>query len=368
MNDTSAETTEQTRKPADPLRPMDAVAALYSPDHADATEALFASLSRGVFDVPAPAPAPALQQALAFLTYRVVKRTTRREAGPAGPILRNGLLERSGHPYARTLLSSSNSENEALVEGGDPMNGPYMMIMSEIRASATLWDKLFFSSVQGRDVQLRFRWETQATVDQARKRQAAGKNVRLKALAAGTGLSMILAYDRLVQDGIAVACELTDRDAANTAKTTRLLEKLAARRGWKLGAGGISARTEDIFAAADGTTGYDIVTAVGILEYLQGHACDTTERRQRLPDATEERTAVHLAETLGALTESGGCAIVNSYRPHHCTRLLELFGKRFDYRGMPELDTVMKAGGFRPGRTVGSGVIYDVAVYDRQGS
>lgn len=345
-----------------PLRPMDAVLALYAENHAETANALFDCLSREIFEVPDPSPAPALQQALAFLTYRVVKRTTRRD----GATLRNGLLERSGHPYARALLVSSSAENEALVEGGDPMNGPYMMLVPEIRESATIWDKLFFSSVQGRDVQLRFRWETKGTVEQARQKLKSGKAIRMKALAAGTGLSMLLAYDRLVKDGHGeISCQITDRDPANTAKTTRLLEKLAPLRGWKLGAEGISARTEDIFAATKSASGFDVVTAVGILEYLEGHTCQTTEQRLGEPASVDNRTAVHLAETISAITASKGVAIVNSYRPHHCIKLLEVFGKRFDYRGKPELDTVMAAGGFRPDRTVGSGVIYDVVIYEK---
>lgn len=348
-----------------PLRPMDAVLALYAENHAETANSLFDHLSREIFEVPDPSPAPALQQALAFLTYRVVKRTTRRD----GSTLRNGLLERSGHPYARALLVSSSAENEALVEGGDPMNGPYMMIVPQIRETATIWDKLFFSSVQGRDVQLRFRWETKGTVEKACQKLKGGKGVQMKALAAGTGLSMILAYDRLVKDGYGdIFCQITDRDPANTAKTTRLLEKLAPLRGWNIGANGISAHTEDIFAATKSSSGFDVVTAVGILEYLEGHTCDTTEQRQGEAASTDDRTARHLVETISALAAPDGAAIVNSYRPHHCTKLLEVFGKRFDYRGKVELDTVMALGEFRPARTMGSGVIYDVVIYEKAAS
>jgi hypothetical protein len=365
MNGENTERAERnsTTGPGEPLRPMDAVLALYARDHAETASALFDKLSREIFEAPDPSPASGLQQTLAFLTYRVVKRTTRRDGGK----LRNGLLERSGHPYAKALLVSSSAENEALVEGGDPMNGPYMMLVPEIRNSATIWDKLFFSSVQGRDVQLRFRWETKGTFELARAKLKTGDGIRMKALAAGTGLSMILAYDRLVKDGHRnVSCQITDRDAANTAKTTRLLEKLAPLRGWKLGADGISAQTEDIFSASKSAEKFDVVTAVGILEYLQGHTCDTTERRQGEAASADERTAVHLAEAISAIASEGGSAIVNSYRPHRCTRLLEVFGKKFDYRGKPELDTVMAAGGFQPARTMGPGVIYDVVVYDKK--
>lgn len=338
------------------LRPMDAVAALYREDDAEVTTALLDSLSRAIFDQPEPAPARPLQQLLAKLTYRVVKRTTKQSEG----IYRNRLLERSGHPYARALLASSRTETQALVEGGDPMNGPYMMIVPEVRKNGTLWDQLFFNSVQGRDVQLRFRWETRATYEEAKKRASKGETVRMKALAAGTGLSMILACDQLLREGIGFSCEITDRDAANTEKTARLLAKLAAIRGVRAD---IMAKTEDAFGGAPGN--WDVVTAVGLLEYLQGFTSETTEQRLGLPEQVDPVTAVDLARNIGGITAPGAAVIVNSYRPDPNTRLLELFGKRFDYRTASDLDAVLAAGGFRPVRNVGSAVIYDVKVYEK---
>lgn len=362
------------------IRPMEAVAALYSEGHEELSEAIIAGLNRAVFGKE-PSPAGLVQRAMARLTWRVLKWTTRRhviggdgEAAPAG--YRNRLLERSRHPYAQSLLTSSTKETEVLVEGGDPMNGPYMMIAPEIRETCTLWDKLFFNSVLGKDVQLRFIWETNATYGAASRRLDRGEAVRLKALAAGTGLSVILAYDRLLRDGYdpdRITARITDREPANTAKTGHLLAKLAASRGWKLGSGdegGIAARTEDIFAddsAAEWIpeAKYDVVTAVGILEYLQGFTCDTTERRHRLHEPEEDATAVHLAERLAAMTTDDASLIVNTYRPHASTRILELFGKKFDYREPAHLADLLATVRFRPARVVGSGVIYDVKIYEK---
>ncbi len=349
------------------LRPMEAVAALYAADDAGVAAALVASLGKAIFEEPVPKPTNALRTALAGVTYRVVKQTTTRE----GTTYRNRLLEQSGHPYAQALLASSRPETQALVEGGDPMNAPYMMIAPEIRRNIALWDNLFFNSVQSQDVQLRFIWETRTTHELAKMRLAKGHPVHLKALAGGTGLSMILAYDRLVREGsdpAMVTCRITDRDTANTAKTNRLLAKLAALRGWKIGARGqpgISAHTEDIFAGAVAGEAYDVVTVVGILEYLQGHTCETTERRQGLPETPDAKTALHLAEKLKQMTAGDASVIVNSYKPHPSIRILEMFGKRYDYRTRGDVDAVLAAGGFRAVRTVGSAHIYDVMVYGR---
>lgn len=359
---------------------MEAVAALYSEGDVGLSEAIISSLSHAVFGKGDISPAGPVQRALARMSWKLLKWTTSRHetADEEGQTtnFRNRLLERSKHPYAQSLLASSRKETEVLVEGGDPMNGPYMLIAPEIRATCTVWDRLFFNSVQGRDVQLRFIWETTATYAMASRRLEKGHSVRLKALAAGTGLSMILAYDRLLRDGHSperITARITDREPANTAKTRHLLTKLAATRGWKLGTdtnGGISAETEDVFegeATSDGNAGpkYDVVTAVGILEYLQGFTCETTELRHSLHEPEESSTAMHLAESLGAITSDDGALIANTYRPHASTRILELFGKRFDYRERVNLSALLATANFRPTRLVGTGVIYDVKVFEK---
>ncbi len=358
------------------LRPMEAVAALYSAGDVPVANAIVASLADAVFDDESPTPAGAVQIALARLTYWILKATTRTHVadGGAATAYRNRILERAEHPYSQALLASSRAETQSLVEGGDPMNGPYMMLARGIRKNATTWDRLFFHSVQGRDVQMRFFWETRATYHFAKEHLVRNGHVRLKALAGGTGLSMILVYDRLVREAGgsgAVTCRITDRDSANTGKSNRLLSKLATVRGWMAGGGvepGLSAVTEDIFEGPSDPATYDVVTAVGILDYLQGFTCDTTERRLVLDEVTDVFTAPHLAERIACLTSPGASVIVNSHCPHPATRLLELFGKRFDYRNLEDLDSLMAAGGFIRHRLEGSSVIYDVATYRKAGS
>ena len=274
-------------------------------------------------------------------------------------------------------MASTSKESAALVEGGDPMNGPYMMIVPEIRQASTVWDRIFFDSVQAKDVQLRFVWETQATYDAALSHLKNTGAVRMKALAAGTGLSMILVYERLVREGHdpkKITVIITDRDSSNTVKTSRLLSKLSTTRDnlySEENQSGITARTEDIFVGepTEGTGGsrkYDVVTAVGILEYLQGFTCKTTEQRHKHEELEEAATAHHLVDRLDEITTHHSHLIINTYRPHSSTRILELFGKKFDYRNREDLSALLATAYFRAERLVGSGNIYDVKVYKKK--
>lgn len=364
----------------EPLRPMDAVAALYSDGDHELSEAIIASLSRAVFEENNCQPAGPAKRALARISYRVLKWTTGRRIrvgeGYAGGAFHNPILEFSGHPYARALLDSSSRETESLIEGGDPMNGPYMMICPEILGVSKIWDRLFLDSVQSRDVQLRFIWETRATYDAAHSRLKTGSVVRLKAVAAGTGLSMILAYDRLIKDGhdpARITVRITDRDKASLAKTTRLLAKLASTRTTVTSSeieGGISAGIYDLFEGeprSDPTreAKYHVITAVGILDYLQGFTCDTTERSLGLQQLEEPVKAEDLAAKLGYMTSDGGELIVNTYLAHASTRILELFGRRFDYRDEANLTALLATAGFATPRLVGSGNVYEVLVYKK---
>lgn len=354
------------------MRPMEAVAALYAENQADQAQAIFSNLSQVVFGEHGLTPATVGRRLLARLSYRIVKRTTTRAVDGEATTYRSPILERSGHPYAMTVLAPSHRDVEGLVEGGDPMNGPYMMIVPEIRRAGDRWDRLFFNSVQGRDVQLRFIWETRTTHEEATRRLTQGKPVRLKALAAGTGLSMILAYDRLLRDGhdpAALSVTITDREATNTEKTRRLLAKLPATRDHVTavpGESGVAVFSEDVFKASAGPApGYDIVTAVGIFEYLQGYTCDTTERRQRLPEPKEQADAERLATRIAAITAPDASLIVNTYRPHSSIRLLEVFGKKFDYRTRKNMAGLLATASFIPARQIGSGTIYDIDVYKK---
>lgn len=363
------------------LKPMDAVAALYADDNHELSSAIMASLSRAIFEGSPIKPAGPLKRALARLSHRVLDLTTRTHTstdhtGSEITVFRNRILEGSNHPYAKSLLTSSHSQNVALVEGGDPMNGPYMMLSPEIRKNCGLWDKLFFDSVQSRDVQSRIIWETRATYEAAKRWLLRDEPVRLKAVAAGTGLSMMLVYDKLIRDGFKpelITARITDRDAANIAKSNRLLDTLAKTRGghltfdWR---SGISAVTEDIFAhdlseGAGAIEQFDIVTAIGILEYFQGCTSSSTEKRLKLEEQSESATAHDLIQRLAAMTTERASLILNTYKDHASTRILELFGKRFDYRNREDLRTLLASADFRPVHLAGSGHIYDVKVYER---
>ena len=326
-------------------------------------------------------PAGPAKRILARISHRVLKWTTtcRKTKGEKyeGGAFDNPILERSGHPYARALLDSSRREAESLVEGGDPMNGPYMMIPPEILKAGTTWDRIFLDSVQSRDVQLRFIWETQATYEAVRSRLTNGGNVRLKAIAAGTGLSVIVAYDRLIRDGYdpaRIVVRITDRGAGQYRQDQQDpgqtgLDPLA----------GLQARNSRVEsppesktslrrireAARPSRTSTMWVTAVGILEYLQGFTCGTTERRLKLEQPEEAATAQILAARLDGMTTDSAALIVNTFRPHSSTRILELFGRRFDYRNRENLSALLAPAHFRTPRLVGSGNIYDVEVYEK---
>lgn len=363
------------------LKPMDAVVALYSTGDQELAEQIVASLSHAIFSGSEVRPAGNLKSALAGLSYRVMRWTTKTstgkdESGTETTLFRNALLERSGHPYARSLLASSRQETAALVEGGDPMNGPYMMIPPAIRKNGGRWDTLFFDSVQGRDVQSRIIWETHSTYQAAKRRLEQDAPVRLKAVAAGTGLSLILVYDKLIRDGYdphRITASITDRDEANMAKTNRLLGKLATTRDRKFpknGGHGISAEAEDIFRAPaadpnDSPAPYDVVTAIGIFEYFHGFSYATTEPPLHPGAITGPPSAQNLARRLAEISSDRASLIVNTYRGHASTRILELFGKKFVYRNRENLRALLASADFSPAELAGSGHIYDVEVYEK---
>ncbi|MCX6874067.1 MAG: hypothetical protein NTW21_09710 [Verrucomicrobia bacterium] len=358
---------------------MAAVAALYAEDQHDLAEAIVASLSRAIFHGNDPQPAGKGKLLLGRVSYRVVRWTTKvipSRDGNGITLYRNPLFECSGHPYARALLTSSHSEAVALVDGGDAMNGPYMMLSPELRNNGGWWDRIFLDSVQSKDVQMRFMLETQATYNAAIRVLNRGESVRIKAVAAGTGLSLILAYDKLIRDGFdpqSITAVITDRNSANTAKSNRLLAKLASTRNHHHGPGqayGIVAVAEDVFAGPDPLAvalhaPYNIVTAIGILEYFQGVSHGTTEQRLMLHEPEEPVTARDLVARLAAMTTRRGSLIVNTYRDHSCIRILELLGKRFDFRDRGHLRELLAPLNFRPFHLAGSGHIYDVEVFEK---
>ena len=371
------------------ITPMAAANALYSEGSDDIAEAIVASLSRQVFDEQFPAPASRLRRRLAGAVFQLLKRTTSVDPrtghdGEEFVAYRNFILEKSGHPYALTLLEPSGAASASFVEGGDPMNAPYMMISPEISQNARGWDRILLDSVQGKDVQLRFMWETRATHEVAQRHLDRGEPVRLKAAAAGTGLSLILVYDRLIREGYdpeLITATVTDRDALNVAKANRLMSKLAStrdhlRKDHK--SRGISARVEDLLLVspsagledavtveADGP--HHVVTLVGILEYFHGYTCATTE--EHLGEESPEEASAHAADLvrrIGEMTADAGTLIANTYRLEIGARILEVFGKRMRYRTRENLHALADAGGFVPRSNAGSGNIYDVEVFEKR--
>jgi len=363
------------------LTPMNAVAALYATDQPELADAIVASLSQAIFHDNVTKPAGKGKVFMGRVSQRVARWTTRsskstNDAGADVTLFSNRLMSRSGHPYAQALLTSSHSDSAALVEGGDPMNGPYMMLSPELRKNGGVWDRIFLDSVQGKDVQVRFIHETQATYQAAKRLLDRGELVRIKAVAAGTGLSLILVYDKLIRDGFdpkSILAVITDRDPANSGKSNRLLAKLSSTRNTHNIPGhahGIFAVPEDVFEGPDPLVEalhvpYDIVTAIGILEYFQGGSHGTTEQRLMLHEPEELISARDLAARLGEMTTHRGNLIINTYRDHSSIRILEHFGKRFDFRDRKHLHELFAPLNFRPFHLAGSGHIYDVEVFEK---
>ncbi|HRX53272.1 MAG TPA: hypothetical protein P5016_02120, partial [Verrucomicrobiales bacterium] len=166
--------------------PMEAVNTLYAEGQEEFAEAILASLSRQVFDADVPLPSGNFRRWMAGGVFRLLRWTTRPtvRTNPDGTemtVFRNRIIERSNHPYGMTLLEPSMADAASFVEGGDPMNAPYMMISPEISRNASTWDNIFLNSVQGKDVQIRFIWECQFSYKGAKSRLDQGKPVHLKA-------------------------------------------------------------------------------------------------------------------------------------------------------------------------------------------
>ena len=348
---------------------MDAVKALYAPGQEETARAVVAGLGARVFDAPPPRPSNLVRRGLARMVWHLMRGTTRTEtrSGPDGKpmaVFRNRILERSGHPYAATLLESSRADTQDFVEGGDPMNALYMMLVPDIRRHAKLWDHIILDSVQARDVQWRFFWETRCHHDLASARLARGEAVRLKAVAAGTGLSMVLVLDRLVREGhdpALITATIADREAANVAKAARLLGKLEST-GPLLESGRVRAVAEDLLAPAEGEP-CDVITVMGILEYFPGHTFTTTEEHHGQPVPQGPPHAEDLVRNIAAMTAPGGGLVTNTFRLLPAVRIMEVFGKKFRYRGRPEMQRLLASSGFVPAGRHHSANIFDVEVF-----
>ncbi len=364
------------------LSPMQAMAVLYGEGKEEASRELIDGLSWQIFEGPERKPLTGLRRAMTGFVFWLMQKTTREEVrtAPDGRKVvayRNRILERTGHPYTMTLLQPSRGETAFLVEGGDPMNAIYMLLSPEVHRSAGLWDRLLLDSVPSRDVQVRFGWETRLTHELASRRLKRGEPVRIKAFAAGTGLSVIVACDRLLRDGHdpkLIRAVISDRDLAHCKKTIQLIEKLPRLRDLIDRTGnasfGLFAQAEDIFQPSPGAEQeepYHVVTAVGILEYFTGHTYTTTEERLGEGSPTGKPNAEDLMHAVAKETAPGGHLIVNTHRDSAATRILEIFGKRFRYRKPENLQTLAATSGFTPIGTRFSGNVYDVEVFEKAG-
>lgn len=358
---------------------MEALTVLYGEGDMEGARAIIRNLSHRIFNEPPPPPSGAVRRWLAHFVLWLMRKTThaQRSIGPDGiPLVtyRNTILEGANHPYASTLLEPSRADTSSFVEGGDPMNAIYMMLVPQIRRNANLWDTIMLDSVQARDVQWRLVWETRLTHELAVRRLQDGKAVRLKAAAAGTGLSMILVLDRLMEEGHdpgQITADIGDREEANIRKAVRLMEKLPTLKPHLNMDGdgpGIFARVEDLLAASPGdrASSSDVVTLVGILEYFHGHTATTTEELSGGDAPQGPVEAADLVRIIGHMTASDGSIVVNSYRLGTAARILETFGKKFRYRGRPEMQTLLAHGGFIPGNRHASGNIFDMEVFRKE--
>ena len=363
------------------LAPMRAVAALYGEGQDATARAIVGALTRRVFDEEPPVPSNLVRRGLGRLVFRLMQRTTRAEKRPGTDgkdtvVYRNRILEDSGHSYAQTLLEPSRADTANFVEGGDPMNAVYMMLLPEIRRHAELWDKVILDSVQARDVQWRFVWETRLAHHLAAQRLESGRAVRLKAVAAGTGLCMAVLMEKLLGEGHdprLISVTVSDREASNIEKALRLFGKLpgtAANLALHPGSShGIHLQIEDILQPTTKTAHdapFDVVTVVGLLEYFPGHTLITTEELLGEPRPEGPPNAMQVVANVAATTAEGGHVIVNTFRQQSAVRTMEVFGKRFRYRGREEMRTLMATAKLAPtGRSV-SANIFDVEVFEKR--
>jgi len=348
---------------------MQGVEMLYGEGQEEIARAIIGSISARVFDTAPPRPSNIVRRGLARGVWHLMRGTTRTETRPGHDgqpvvIFRNRILERSGHSYAATLLEPSRADTQDFVEGGDPMNALYMMLSPEIRRHAGLWDHIILDSVQARDVQWRFYWETRCHYELAAARLARGEAVRLKAVAAGTGLSMVLVLDRLLRAGhdpALINATIADREEANVTKARRLLGKLESTRHL-LETERVRAHTEDLLVPSI-DTGNDVVTVMGILEYFPGHTFTTTEEHLGQPAPEGPPHAEDLVRNIAGMTAPGGSLLTNSFRRLGAVRIMEVFGKKFRYRGRPEMERLLATAGFVPAGRHYQGNVFDVEIF-----
>lgn len=358
------------KPPLSKLRPMEAVRVLYDTGSEEEVSALFTSLSRAVFERRVPGGAPIIKRILARVVVPTIRLRTRRETDAAGhPVYRNRLLESSGHSYARMLMQPS----AGYVEGGEPMNAVYLMLSPEIARNAGLWDRLLVDSVQGRETRRRFYWETRLVHAEAERCLAEHGSVNLHAYAAGTGLSMMLVVDRLLEHGHGperIRAVISDHDPAHARKAIELARKLPRLRTFLTpetqSTSGLSIREQDLFVPDPDAPAVDIATAVGILEYFHGETLTTSEELLGEKPDTDGPEAAELLRAVCRSLKPGAKLVVNSYRLEPAGRMLEAFGKRFRFRTREQLHALARQAGLEPTGEVCSGCIYDVEVFRKR--
>ena len=175
---------------------------------------------------------------------------------------------------------------------------------------------------------------------------------------------MVVVLDRLVREGhdpALITATIADREAPNVAKAALLLGKLDSTRPL-LESGRVRAVTEDLLAPAPGGP-YDVITVMGILEYFPGHTLTTTEQNHGHPAPEGPPHAEDLVRNIAAMTASGGALVTNTFRLLTAVRIMEVFGKKFRYRGRPEMQRLLAASGFVPAGRHHSANIFDVEIF-----
>jgi hypothetical protein len=186
-------------------------------------------------------------------------------------------------------------------------------------------------------------------------------------VAAGAGVSMVLVLDRLLREGhdpALISATISDREANNVAKATRLLGKLTSTRPL-LDSGRVRALAEDILAPKDDRPN-DVITVMGILEYFPGHTFTTSERHLGYPEPEGPPYAEDVVRNVAAMTATGGSLVTNTFRLIGAVRIMEVFGKKFRYRGRPEMQRLLATSGFVPAGQHQSGKVFDVEVFEKR--
>ncbi|MFM8682178.1 MAG: hypothetical protein ACKOEG_00100 [Chthoniobacterales bacterium] len=73
-----------------------------------------------------------------------------------------------------------------------------------------------------------------------------------------------------------------------------------------------------------------------------------------------------MGANVGVMTAAGGHVLVNTFRTLTAIRTMEVFGKRFRYRGLKEMRELMASGGLVPSGESLSANIFDLEVFEKR--